>query len=733
MMSRKSVSTAAMTVALVSLMAWQPALAYDDVRRLPHPIAPNAPRPTDQSNWQALQQHVTTRFNEASGGAATLTQQQAKSAGWGVVSDNFSKIDTKGAGQVSLAEVLGFLQSRWQQRANANQNKTVVPMSAPALNDSADSAASASSPYNYPPESPVTVTDNNSYDTTANGSLSASAAKEQASLQLHTITINGNSFNFTASAGHLTASKVDPTGKTAPQAEATIFYTAYTRDDLPKWSRPVTFLWNGGPGSSSVWLHMGSFGPQYLDSIAPVVPTSDYNSPPTSFPLKDNPISLLDQTDLVFIDPPGTGFSTAIFPNKNKDFWGTDVDAQVVVDFITRYINNNNRQSSPKFLYGESYGGIRTPIVANLLEQAGTANYQKDPTNKPAQVLNGVILGSPILNYVSSCSENLNNCASTIPNTAMVEDYLNLTSTRGNLTRQAYFNQIYQFINSYDVEVYNSYCNSVIPAITANLNPKTGEGALVPPPQSWTTYINSAPGQRVVKQLQAYAGFQVDWSQASACLQLPGQVGLTYAQQGEDGQSAPLGMYLYSKYKLNGVTGFTEDTYDGRLLVPAKSQIIPIPGLNENYVASNFPDLAYQNGIVGYLASYVSYKNEPKGETGKVPNSDYQELNNDTITDWDFSHDGFSYAESLSDIAGALAAAPNLQFLVMHGWDDFICPETETLWDLEGVNLSSSVPIQNYEGGHMTYQTDATRPQLKSALTSFYNSVLWTQSVATNN
>jgi carboxypeptidase C (cathepsin A) len=733
MISRKSISIAAMTAALVSLSASQPALAYDGVRRLPHPIAPNAPRPTDQYNWQALQQHVTTRFNEASGGGATLTQQQAESAGWGLVSDNFSKIDTKGAGQVSLADVLSFLQSRWQQRANANQNKAVVPMSAPALNESADSAASASSPYNYPPESPATLIDTNSYDTTVNGSLSASAVKEQASLQVHTITVNGSSFNFTARAGHLTASKVDTTGKTAPQAEATIFYTSYTRDDLPKSSRPVTFLWNGGPGSSSIWLHMGSFGPQFLDSNAPVVPTSDYNSPPTSFPLKDNPITLLDQTDLVFIDPPGTGFSTAVAPNTNQDFWGTDVDAQVVVDFITRYINYYNRQSSPKYLYGESYGGIRTPIVANLLEQAGTANYQKDPTGKPSQVLNGVTLGSPILDYVTSCSESFNNCASTIPNTAMVEDYLNLTSARGNLTRQAYFNQIYQFINSYDVAVYNSNCNSVIPAITAKLDSKTGKGSLVPPPSSWTTYINSAPGQRVVKQLQAYAGFQVDWSQASACLQLPGQLGLSYAQQGIEGQSAPLGTYLYSKYKLNGVTGFTEDTYDGRLLVPAKSQNVPLPGLDENYVASNFPDLPYQNAIVGYLASYVSYKNEPKGETGKVANSDYQQLNNDTIDVWDFSHDGYSYAESLSDISAALAAAPNLQFLVMHGWDDFICPETETLWDLEGVNLSSSVPVQNYEGGHMAYQTDSTRPQLKSALASFYKATLGPQWVATNN
>jgi carboxypeptidase C (cathepsin A) len=692
MTSCKSIGTAAMVAALVSLTAVQPALAYDGVRRLPHPIVPNAPPPTEESSWQAMQQHMERRFNDAGGGGNGLTQEQARLAGWGNVSDNFKSIDRQGNGRVGLDDLKRFFQERWAQHTNG------FPNWSPGNSDDWDDHV-----YNYPYERDVALVDTNSYVTNdPGGTIALSAVTERASLKQHTMTIKGRLVRFTARAGHLTASKVDPTGKTAVKSangpstpgstpEATIFYTAYTRDDLPKENRPVTFLWNGGPGSSSIWLHMGSFGPQFLDTNAPAVPEADYMNPPASFPLEDNPITLLDKTDLVFVDPPGTGLSTAISPNTNQTLWGTDPDAQVVVDFITRYINVYNRQSSPKYLYGESYGGIRTPIVANLLEQAGTANYQPAPrepgyrsgesSEHPAKVLDGVVLGSPILDYSTSCVESFGtyqNCNAFIPNIAMVEDYLGLTSARGTLSRKDYFDRIYQFVQSPDFIEYNNNCNGA----------------------NWTSYIVTPSAQRVVKKLQNYIGAPntfwgaVDWTQSYACSTVNADY-LTYT--------------IATSYKIGDVTGFYADAYDGRVLVPTTA----------SYSASDFPNTAYYNQFIAYLTTFVNYSNEPASETGTAANSDYNTLS-DAIDYWDFSHDGNNYAESVTDIAAALAADPNLKFSILHGWDDFVCPETEALWDLENANLSKSVPIQTFEGGHMTYQTDSSRPELKNALDAFY-------------
>jgi len=193
----------------------------------------------------------------------------------------------------------------------------------------------------------------------------------------HRITLGGAAVDYTATAGHLTA--FDPAGG-AP--EAAIFYVAYSADGLDPASRPVTFLYNGGPGSSSVWLHLGSFGPRRLVTSDPD-PTAAL-----PFPLVDNPESLLDVTDLVFVDPVGTGFSEAISPRVNRDFWGVDADAAVLRDFILRYREAYGREVSPTYLFGESYGTPRTAVLANLLGEAGVG-------------LAGVVLQSSILNYNS--------------------------------------------------------------------------------------------------------------------------------------------------------------------------------------------------------------------------------------------------------------------------------------------------------------------------------------------
>ena len=167
--------------------------------------------------------------------------------------------------------------------------------------------------------------------------------------------------------------------------KAAIVTTSYVREPRDP-SRPVTFLFNGGPGSGSVWLQMGAFGPK---RVAIPSDARDDGAPP--YPLLDNPDSLLDVTDLVFIDPPGTGFSYLIGKTDVKEFYGVTADAKAVAQVIRRWLNDNGRWASPKFLGGESYGTTRSAAVVNELE-GSTFNDVG---------LNGVLLISTVLDFAA--------------------------------------------------------------------------------------------------------------------------------------------------------------------------------------------------------------------------------------------------------------------------------------------------------------------------------------------
>jgi len=167
--------------------------------------------------------------------------------------------------------------------------------------------------------------------------------------------------------------------------EASMFYTAYFRQENARKGgsspRPLMFIYNGGPGSATLWLHMGAFGPRR------VVVREDGHTPPAPYPVINNAYSLLDVSDLVFIDAPGAGFSRIAGKDKEKAFWGVDADSHAFTRFIQQFLNKYNRWNSPKYLFGESYGTTRSAVLAN--ELASTASID----------LNGVILLSTILNF----------------------------------------------------------------------------------------------------------------------------------------------------------------------------------------------------------------------------------------------------------------------------------------------------------------------------------------------
>lgn len=191
----------------------------------------------------------------------------------------------------------------------------------------------------------------------------------------HEIRVNGKALKYTATAGMM------PIRDAKGDTEAHMFFMAYTLDGVSDTHRrPLMFSFNGGPGSASVWLHLGALGPRR------VVMQPDGQMPAPPFHLVDNEYTWLDETDLVFIDPVGTGYSRAVKPELNKNFWNLRGDIRSVGEFIRMYLTRNERWTSPLFLVGESYGTTRAAGLSGYLIDRGIA-------------FNGIVLVSSILNF----------------------------------------------------------------------------------------------------------------------------------------------------------------------------------------------------------------------------------------------------------------------------------------------------------------------------------------------
>ena len=223
------------------------------------------------------------------------------------------------------------------------------------------------------------------------------------------VTVNGSRIDYQAIAGTLTVhprgwddtpkiadqdqgtedqQDKNPTDSAAndksPTAEASMFYVVYFKKGAESEARPVTFLFNGGPGSSTIWLHMGAFGPKR------VVTADNTHSLAAPYAIVNNDHSLLDASDLVFVDAPGTGFSRIAGKDKQKAFYGVDADAYAFAEFVTEFLSKYGRWNSPKYLFGESYGTTRAAALIKILETDRFVDF------------NGVILLSQILNFDDS-------------------------------------------------------------------------------------------------------------------------------------------------------------------------------------------------------------------------------------------------------------------------------------------------------------------------------------------
>jgi carboxypeptidase C (cathepsin A) len=252
-----------------------------------------------------------------------------------------------------------------------------------------DSHADASKDFHFQPE-----------EKTSDGSVTVGGARIDYQAAVGTLVVHPKGWDDVEQAAETEDKKLpgaDKKDDSGPSPEAAMSYVAYLKHAAKPETRPVTFLFNGGPGSSTVWLHMGAFGPRR------VVTADDSHSPAAPYSLINNDQSLLDASDLVFVDAPGTGFGRLAGKDKEKSFYGIDEDAHAFAEFITQFLTKYGRWNSPKYLFGESYGTTRSAVLVNLLETDRAVDF------------NGVILLSQILAWDASADAPQFNPAVDLP------------------------------------------------------------------------------------------------------------------------------------------------------------------------------------------------------------------------------------------------------------------------------------------------------------------------------
>jgi carboxypeptidase C (cathepsin A) len=422
-----------------------------------------------------------------------------------------------------------------------------------------------------------------------------------------------------------------------PKAEAAMFYVAYFKKGAPAADRPITFLYNGGPGSSTVWLHMGAFGPRR------VVTRDDSHTPAAPYRLIDNDFSLLDATDLVFIDAPGTGFSRIAGKDKEKAFYGVDEDAHAFSQFILGFLAKYGRFDSPKYLFGESYGTPRSAVLVNELETGEDIDF------------NGVMLLSQILNFdLSADGPELNPGTEepyivTLPTYAASAWYHNLIPGGRPTDLDAYLKEVEDFATG-------EYAKAL--AAGAQLDP--------------------AQRQAIAEKLAHYTGLPVAYV-LKADLRIDG------------------GEFEKTLQDAAGLTTGRLDTrFSGPHIDPLSKEADYDPqsaAISSAYVSS-FND--YVRKTLGYgegrifkpeinVFKYWSYAHTPPGSPYPVP----------------------GVLNVMPDLAYAMKYNPDLKVMVAGGYYDLATPFYEGWYEMHHLPipqaLLSNIEFHYYQSGHMVY------------------------------
>ncbi|KVD23596.1 peptidase S1 [Burkholderia ubonensis] len=475
---------------------------------------------------------------------------------------------------------------------------------------------------------------------------------EAAAVTHHAVTIGGRRIAYTATAGHLVT--VDPSSSLP---DAKIFYVAFTEDGQKEEARPVTFFYNGGPGSSSVFVLLGSFAPRRIKTSMP-----DF-TPPAPFQMEDNPDSLLDRSDLVFINPVGTGYSAAVAPHKNRDFWGVDQDANSLKQFIKRYLTKNNRWNSPKYLFGESYGTARSCVLAYKLHEDGVD-------------LNGITLQSSILDY-----RQAGNPVGVLPTAAADAWYhqrLGVSPAPTDLG--AFVEEVAQFAR--------------------------------------TDYLNALrklphPDPAVVRKLADYTGIDtatlLSWR-------------LNIAGADARGNS----LFLTTLLRARGLALGEYDGRVTGIETGIAGKIDPNSGGNDpTMTAVSGVYTAMWNSYLNEQLKFTSNSSFTDLNDQAFQNWDFSHID-PTGAQQGVDAQGNVILYTAGDLAAVMALNVDLKVLSANGFYDFVTPFYQTVLDLQQMPLEDATVRQNlsarfYPSGHMVYLDGGSRTALKHDLAAMYD------------
>lgn len=493
-------------------------------------------------------------------------------------------------------------------------------------------------------------------------SVEATEADENAAITHHSVTVGGAKIAYTATVGHLVT--VDPSSS---KPDAKMFYVAFTKDNQKAEQRAVTFFYNGGPGSSSVFVLLGSFAPRRIKTSMPSF------TPPAPYQMEDNPDSLIDKSDLVFINPVGTGYSAAIAPNKNRDFWGVDQDADSIKQFIKRYLTKNNRWNSPKFLFGESYGTARSCVLAYRLHEDGVD-------------LNGITLQSSILDY-----RQAGNPVGALPTAAADAWYHKKLDVHPRPTNlEAFAEEVAEFART-------DYLNAL------RKFPQTDDD--------------------VVQKLSEYTGIEkatlLAWS-------------LDIAAYDSRGNSLFLTTLLKSKGQaLGSYDGRVIGVSSG-----IAGKIDPNSGGNDpTMTAVSGVYTSMWNSYLNEKLKFTSTSSFTDLNDQAFLNWDFKHTD-PTGAQKGVDSKGNIILYTAGDLAAVMALNVDLKVLSANGMYDFVTPFYQTVLDLQQMPLIDKTVRQNlsatfYPSGHMVYLDGGSRTQLKKDLATMYEAAT-TNAVAMN-
>jgi carboxypeptidase C (cathepsin A) len=442
-----------------------------------------------------------------------------------------------------------------------------------------------------------------------------------------------------------------------PTAEASMFYVAYNKKNAEADKRPVTFLFNGGPGSSTVWLHMGAFGPQR------VITADNTHTAAAPYQIVNNDFSLLDASDLVFVDAPGTGFSRIAGKNKEKEFYGVDPDAHAFAEFIVAYLTKYGRWNSPKYIFGESYGTPRSAVLVNLLQQ----EYKVD--------VNGVIMLSQILSFDLSVDRAEGNPGIDLPYVVALPTYAASAWYHHKLPGPNPPAALEPLIKEVEEFATHDYAHAL------------GQGTSLP----------KAERQAIAEKLHNYTGLPVSYI-LKANLRIDGGEFEKNLQDDTD-----------------VTTGRLDSRFSGPTMDPLSKEADYDPqaaAISSAYVSA-FNDYVRKSLHYGQDKTFRpsvplwktwNFQHQPPGADRPLPQS----------------------TNTLPDLATAMKYNPDLRILLTGGYFDLATPYYEGWYEMHHLQiperLQDHIDYRYYQSGHMVYAHQESLKALHDDVAAFIHS-----------